>query len=54
MLHRSSIFLFLAVMAALLGFSGLVTGALIGISKMFFLFFILLWGVTRLNRQKTI
>lgn len=46
MLSISILFLILAVGSALLGFAGLVTGALVGIAKMLFFIFLVLWIVT--------
>ena len=46
MLRISILFLILAVGSALLGFAGLVTGALVGIAKMLFFIFLVLWIVT--------
>lgn len=46
MLGISILFLLLAVGSALLGFAGLVSGALVGIAKILFFLFIVLWLVT--------
>ena len=46
MLGISILFLILAVGSALLGFAGLVTGALVGIAKVLFFLFIVLWLAT--------
>jgi len=46
MLGISILFLILAVGSALLGFAGLVTGAIVGIAKFMFFLFLVLWLVT--------
>jgi uncharacterized membrane protein YtjA (UPF0391 family) len=46
MLGISIVFLILAIGSALLGFAGMVTGAIVGIAKVLFFLFIVLWLVT--------
>jgi uncharacterized membrane protein YtjA (UPF0391 family) len=46
MLGISIVFLILAIGSALLGFAGMVTGAVVGIAKVLFFLFIVLWLVT--------
>jgi uncharacterized membrane protein YtjA (UPF0391 family) len=52
MLGISILFLILAVGSALLGFAGLVTGALVGIAKVLFFLFIVLWLVTMFGSRR--
>jgi uncharacterized membrane protein YtjA (UPF0391 family) len=52
MLGISILFLLLAVGSALLGFAGLVTGALVGIAKVLFFLFIVLWLVTMIGGRR--
>lgn len=46
MLGISVLFLLLAIGSALLGFAGLITGAMVGIAKVLFFLFIVLWLAT--------
>jgi uncharacterized membrane protein YtjA (UPF0391 family) len=52
MLGISILFLILAVGSALLGFAGLVTGALVGIAKVLFFLFLVLWLVTMFTGRR--
>lgn len=52
MLGISILFLLLAVGSALLGFAGLITGALVGIAKVLFLLFLVLWLVTWIGGRR--
>jgi uncharacterized membrane protein YtjA (UPF0391 family) len=54
MLHYSAVFLLLALIAAFLGFGGLVAGALVSIAKILFLFFVVLWAVTFFTRGRSL
>jgi uncharacterized membrane protein YtjA (UPF0391 family) len=55
MLGISILFLILAIGSALLGFAGLVTGALVGIAKVLFFLFLVLWLVTMFTgRRRTV
>jgi uncharacterized membrane protein YtjA (UPF0391 family) len=52
MLGISILFLILAVGSALLGFAGLITGALVGIAKVLFFLFFVLWLVTWIGGRR--
>ena len=52
MLGISILFLLLAVGSALLGFAGLITGALVGIAKALFFLFLVLWLVTWIGGRR--
>lgn len=46
MLGLSMLFLVIAIVSALLGFTGMIAGAMVGIAKFLFFIFIVLWLVT--------
>ncbi len=50
MLHYSLVFLLLAILAAFLGFGGLVAGAMVSIAKILFVLFLVVWAVTFFTR----
>jgi len=52
MLHWSLMFLILALIAAVLGFGGLA-GAAIGIAKVLFFVFLVIWLIGFLTRGRT-
>lgn len=51
MLHWSLIFLVIAIIAAVLGFGG-VAGAAVGIAKVLFFVFLVLWLVSFFARRR--
>jgi uncharacterized membrane protein YtjA (UPF0391 family) len=53
MLHWSLMFLILALIAAVLGFGGLA-GAAIGIAKVLFFVFLVIWLIAFLTRSRTV
>jgi uncharacterized membrane protein YtjA (UPF0391 family) len=53
MLHWSLMFLILALIAAVLGFGGLA-GAAIGIAKVLFFVFLVIWLIGFLTRGRTV
>ena len=53
MLHWSLMFLVLALIAAVLGFGGLA-GAAIGIAKVLFFVFLVVWLIGLLTRGRTV
>jgi uncharacterized membrane protein YtjA (UPF0391 family) len=53
MLHWSLMFLILALIAAVLGFGGLA-GAAIGIAKVLFFVFLVIWLIAFLTRGRTV
>lgn len=46
MVGISLLFLVIAVVSAILGFTGMIAGAIVGIAKFLFFIFIVLWLVT--------
>lgn len=46
MVGLSMLFLVIAIVSALLGFTGMIAGAMVGIAKFLFFIFIVLWLVT--------
>lgn len=53
MFGLSILFLILAIGSALLGFAGLVTGALVSIAKVLFFVFLVLWLVSWFGSRRT-
>ena len=53
MLHWSLMFLILALIAAVLGFGGLA-GAAIGIAKVLFFVFLVVWLIGLLSRRRAV
>ena len=50
MLHYSLVFLLLAILAAFLGFGGLVAGAMVYIAKVCVVLFLVVWALTFFTR----
>jgi uncharacterized membrane protein YtjA (UPF0391 family) len=53
MLHWSLMFLVLALIAAVLGFGGLA-GAAVGIAKVLFFVFLVVWLIAFLSRRRAV
>ncbi|MEO7427587.1 MAG: DUF1328 family protein [Fibrobacteria bacterium] len=53
MLHYSAVFLLLALIAAFLGFGGLIAGAMVSVAKILVLLFVVLWAVTFFTRGRS-
>lgn len=51
MLHWSLVFLVIAIIAAVLGFGG-IAGTAVGIAKVLFFVFLVLWLVSFLTRRR--